>query len=367
MTDSARIQFNAKQRLFYQTLTKRVDQYFKTNGIKKSGNNSLIFKTIVMFALYFVPYFLLIFNVFSSVWVMLLLAITMGFGVAGIGLSVMHDANHGSYSSNRKFNKIMSYCINLIGGYSLNWQLQHNTIHHTFTNIEGHDEDIDGNGLMRFSPNTPYKKPYRFQFIYAWFLYGLMTLSWIMRKDFVKLAHYEKLGMLKDRKLSYRKEFTKLIALKVFYYSYMVALPLLVIHAHWWQILLGFFAIHYTGGLILAMIFQPAHVVEDTSFPLPDKSGNMENDWAVHQLYTTANFAPGARLLSWYVGGLNYQVEHHLFPSICHVHYRNIAPIVKQTAEEFNYPYHSQKTFLGALISHERLLYELGKEPQVAM
>lgn len=366
MLEEKRIQFNAKQRLFYQTLHKRVDEYFKTNGIVKNGNAGMVVKTIVMFTIYFTPYVLLLSNVFSNVWIMLVLSILMGIGVAGIGLSVMHDANHGSYSNNRKLNKLISYSINLIGGYSLNWQLQHNTLHHTFTNIDGHDDDLDTNGLMRFSPHTPYKKMHRFQFIYAWFLYGLMTISWVVKKDFVNLARYEKMGMLKDRKISYKKELRKLIALKAFYYGYMLVLPLLLIHAHWWQILIGFFVVHYTGGIILALIFQPAHVIEETQFPLPDTSGNMENDWAVHQLFTTANFAPKARLLSWYVGGLNYQVEHHLFPSICHVHYPKIAPIVKQTAAEFNYPYHSKKTFIGAVASHTRLLFELGRKPQIS-
>jgi len=366
MPEASKIQFNSQQRLFYQTLHKRVEQYFKTNEIKKNGNAAMVFKTIAMFSMYFIPYFLLVFNAFSSIPIMLLLAILMGFGVAGIGLSVMHDANHGSYSSNKRTNKLLSYSINVIGGYGLNWQLQHNVLHHTFTNIEGHDGDIDADGIMRFSPNSPYKKIYRFQFIYAWFLYGLMTVSWVLKKDFVKLALYKRMGLLKARNINYSTELIKLVALKVFYYTYMLVVPMLVMNIHWWQILIGFFAIHYTGGLILAMVFQPAHVLGDLEFPLPNESGNMENDWAVHQLYTTSNFAPKARLLSWYVGGLNYQVEHHLFPSICHVHYRKIAPIVKQTAEEFNYPYYSKKTFLQAIGAHTRMLFELGKKPQLA-
>jgi linoleoyl-CoA desaturase len=363
MTETVKIQFNSRQRAFYQTLHKRVDQYFKTNEIGKNANPAMVFKTVVMFALYFVPYFLLVFNVFSSIPLMLLMAVAMGFGVAGIGLSVMHDANHGSYSRNRRINHLLSHSVDIIGGHSLNWQLQHNVLHHTFTNIEGHDNDINPNGLMRFSPHAPYKKIFRFQFIYAWFLYGLMTFSWVMKKDFVDLTRYEKMGMLKPRNKKYKTELLKLIAMKTFYFLYIIVVPMLVMHIHWWQILIGFFIIHYTGGFILAIIFQPAHVVENTEYPLPDASGNIENDWAVHQLYTTSNFAPRARLLSWFAGGLTYQVEHHLFPSICHVHYPKIAPIIKQTAEEFNYPYHSHKTFLAALISHVRMLFELGKRP----
>lgn len=366
MSQTAKIQFNSQQRLFFQTLHKRVDNYFKTNEISKNGNSTMVIKTFAMFALYFVPYFLFIFNVFSSIPILLFLCVVMGFGVAGIGLSVMHDANHGSYSRNKKVNKILSHSISLIGGHALNWQLQHNTLHHTFTNIEGHDEDIDAKGIMRFSPHSPYKKAYRYQFIYAWFFYGLMTISWVISKDFVKLKKYEKMGLLKTKNKTYRSELIKLIGLKLFYYTYMLVIPMLLMKISWWQILIGFFIIHYTGGLLLALVFQPAHVIGDLKYPLPDSSGNMENDWAVHQLYTTSNFAPNNRILSWYVGGLNYQVEHHLFPSICHIHYKKIAPIVQQTAAEFNYPYYSKKTFIGAISAHTRMLFELGKKPKFA-
>jgi linoleoyl-CoA desaturase len=78
-------------------------------------------------------------------------------------------------------------------------------------------------------------------------------------------------------------------------------------------------------------------------------------------LYNTANFAPGARLFSWYVGGLNYQVEHHLFPNICHIHYRKLSKIVRETATEYNLPYYSYKTFVSALSEHTKMLYRLGR------
>ena len=112
-------------------------------------------------------------------------------------------------------------------------------------------------------------------------------------------------------------------------------------------------------GFILGIIFQPAHVVPTSNYPMPDKSGDIEADCAVSQMYNTANFAHESRLFSWYVGGLNYQVEHHLFPNICHIHYRKISEIVKSTAEEFEVPYHSYATFIGALKEHTKMLYDL--------
>jgi linoleoyl-CoA desaturase len=363
MAVSSGIRFNSQQRSFFQTLHSRVDEYFKTNNISKSGNGWMVVKTIAMFCLYFTPYFLIVLGVVTSIPLMLGLCIAMGFGIAGIGLAVMHDANYGSYSRNTKVNKLIAYSLNIIGGHYLNWQLQHNTLHHTFTNIDGHDHDIEGKGLLRFSPHAPYKKVYRFQFLYAWFFYGLLTLSWVFMKDYKQLIRYNKMGLLTARKKKLSSQMVVLIAWKVFYYIYMLVIPMIVLPLAWWQILIGFVLIHFTGGLLLGLVFQPAHVVEDLEFPLPDNSGNMENDWAVHQLYTTANFAPKARILSWFVGGLNYQVEHHLFPSICHQHYKDIAPIVQRTAKEFNYPYYSHRTFRLALLSHSRMLIKLGKRP----
>lgn len=325
----------------------------------------MVIKSFVMFALYFTPYFLLLSNYFSSGYVLLGLVLLMGIGMSGIGLSVMHDANHGSYSKNRFVNKLMSLSMTVIGGSSLNWQLQHNNLHHTFTNIDGHDEDIAPLGFLRFSPNADYKKIHKFQFLYAWFFYGFMTLMWALTKDFSQLKRYNSMGMLKAKNTTYDKELLKLIFSKVIYLSYTILIPLLVMNIVWWQVLLGFFIMHFTCGMILALIFQPAHVIEVAEFPKPSANNTVEDDWAVHQLKTTANFAPKSWLFSWFVGGLNFQVEHHLFPNICHVHYKKIAPIIKETAKEFNLPYHSEPTFLSALISHAKLLYTLGKGPRI--
>ncbi len=355
------IRYNNSDRLFYNTLRKRVDEYFRTNQISKYGNYKMVIKSICMFAFYLIPYFLLVFNFSSNHWIQMGLVVLAGCGMAGIGLGVMHDANHGSYSKNPTINKIMSYSIVLIGGYPLNWQLQHNNLHHTYTNIDGVDEDIAPPGILRFSPHSKYKKIHRLQIVYAWFFYGFMTIMWSLTKDFKQLNRYTRMGLLATAKKTYGKELTQIILTKSLYYVYVIVVPMILMDVAWWQILIGFFIMHFTAGLVLALIFQPAHVVEETTFPLPDATGNMENDWAVHQLYTTANFAPKGFLFSWYVGGLNFQVEHHLFPNICHVHYKKLSKIVKETANEFGLPYHSQPTFAGAVISHAKMLWKFGQ------
>jgi linoleoyl-CoA desaturase len=123
----------------------------------------------------------------------------------------------------------------------------------------------------------------------------------------------------------------------------------------------------YIAGFLLAIIFQPAHVIDGTEYPEPDENDNLENSWAIHQMLTTTNFGNKSRWFSWYVGGLNFQIEHHLFPHVCHVHYRKIAGIVKETAAEFGVPYKSAATFVGALAGHARLLRELGRRDSISL
>ncbi|MEP2670568.1 MAG: acyl-CoA desaturase [Cyclobacteriaceae bacterium] len=359
---SQTIKFVSKQHDFFTTLNQRVNEYFKSRNISRNANFSMVLKTVTMFAMYFIPYALIISGNYYNTLGFYLLNGVMGLGLAGIGMSVMHDANHGAYSKKPWLNDLIGYSLNLVGGNAFNWKVQHNVLHHTFTNIEGVDEDITPRGVLRFSPHTAWKPFHRFQFIYAWLFYGLLSFVWIVFKDYGRLARYDKDGMVKKQKANIWKEWSILIFSKVFYYAYMIGIPLLVLPFAWWQILLGFFTMHYVAGFILAVIFQPAHVVDGTEYPLPDESGNIYNTWAIHQLHTTTNFAQNNRILSWYVGGLNYQVEHHLFSNVCHVHYRKLSEIVRQTAEEFGHPYKTKKRFRDAMIGHYKILKELGKK-----
>ncbi|MBL4667760.1 MAG: acyl-CoA desaturase [Flavobacteriales bacterium] len=358
--DSLRIKFNTADRPeFVKELRKRVNAYFKENNISKYGNSNMVIKTIFMLSLYFVPYFFIIFNITENSFIVLSLWLLMSLGMAGIGFSIMHDANHGAYSKNKTVNKYLGYLINLVGGSAVNWKIQHNVLHHTYTNIANYDEDIDG-PLMRFAYKIKRYKIHRFQHIYAWFLYGLITLSWSLKKDFIQLKRYRKNDLLKTQNISFKSAFWRLISAKFFYLSYVFVLPLIFSSQTWWLTLVFYLIMHFTCGFIISVIFQLAHVVEETDFPQPNKEGGMENNWAIHQLYTTANFAKKNLPLSWFVGGLNFQIEHHLFPNICHVHYRKISEIVKKTATDFDLPYY-QNTLIGAISSHAKHLNKLGK------
>jgi len=354
------VKFNKQDKPeFIKELRRRVNKYFDDNKISKKANFNMKFKTVFMLFLYFAPFVLMLTGVFSSLWSVLLMWTLMGFGMSGIGLSVMHDANHGSYSKNKYVNQALGYLSNFLGAYHKNWKIQHNILHHSYTNIEGLDGDIK-TPVMRFSPNQKRKKLHKFQLFYAPFFYSIMTIYWSLTKDFEQIVNYKKRDLLISQGLNAKKAIFQVSFNKLWYFALTLVLPIILIALPWWQITIGFVIMHLICGLTLALIFQPAHVIEETDFFEPEDKGEMENNWAIHQLKTTANFAGKSIFFSWFIGGLNYQIEHHLFPNICHVHHKKISGIVKRTAEEFNLTYKQHKTFFGALKSHFSMLHKLG-------
>jgi len=362
MQTKPKIRFTNKNRSqFFGVLKTRVDNFFTENNLYKTANSEMVVKTITLIAVYFIPFICVL--VFQLNNLQLLAAYSlMGIAMAGIGMCVMHDANHNAYSSNRKINKYLGYSLNLIGGMVYNWKLQHNVLHHTYTNIHGMDDDIADKSILRFSPHSAPKKIHKFQFIYVFFFYTILTIYWALLKDFVQLKRYKENGVSKANKKEYFNNLVKTIISKLLYVGVFIVVPIVVFGYSFWQIFGYFMVMHAIAGLVLGVVFQMAHSVVETSYPLPNEKGEIENDWAIHQLNTTMNFARGNRLLSWYVGGLNFQVEHHLFPNICHIHYNKLAPIVKQTCEEYGIPYLDSPSFFEALKSHVKMLKKFGYE-----
>jgi linoleoyl-CoA desaturase len=348
---------------FYPTLKMRVDDYFNKNNLSPNANRTMVVKSIVMISAYLIPLAaLIIFNPPFSI--ALLLWVLMGVAMAGIGMSVMHDALHGAYTSNKRLNFMIGSVINMIGGSIFNWKLQHNILHHTYTNVYEMDDDIDEKLILRFTEHSSPKKVHKYQWWYAFMFYGITTLYWVVAKDFVQYYKYKNNGVNNQSPAKNRVVLFKLILLKLIYFGFFIAMPLFAgIPAL--QLVAGFLLMHFVCGLILTITFQLAHTVEGTTHPLPNEKGVIEQDWAIHQMESTVNFAPHNKLLNWYVGGLNFQVEHHLFPRISHVHYPAIAPIVKATAEEFGVPYLCNPTIGGAILSHVRLLKQLGYTPDL--
>jgi linoleoyl-CoA desaturase len=345
---------------FAAELRSAVEEYFKKNNIQRYGNREIYLKTLLMSGVYFTPFFIMIFGNISSVPLILLLWLVMGIGMSGLGMVTMHDANHGSFSKHKLVNRFFGGSLYLLGGFPPNWRFQHNTLHHGYTNIDGHDQDIAPLRILRFSPNQPIKNIHRFQFIYAWIFYGLMTFSWITIKDFREFFKFKKMGAFSNSKRKQDSMFIKLLVSKTLYYSVFLLIPLFVIPVPWYWILAGYLLMHFTGGLILSTIFQTAHVLPTSKYPLPSENNEMEYNWAVHQLYTTSDFSPGSKIFSWLIGGLNYQVIHHLFPNISHIHYRNIAPIVQSTVHKYGLPYLVNRNFLTAIREHIKMLKKLG-------
>ncbi|MBD2752955.1 fatty acid desaturase family protein [Spirosoma validum] len=351
---------NTSRSPFFATVRQRVDGYFTDKAISPHANSAMWAKALFFLVGYAIFYGLILSNQFGP-WTMLGLAVILGVFAACIGFNVSHDALHGAFSAHPWVNKLLGGSFYLLGANPYVWKITHNIVHHTFTNIPGHDEDIEvAPGLVRLDPNEKLQPWHRYQQWYTIPLYSLASLSWVFRKDYVKffksrIGHH-------DTAAHPRREHFKLFMSKGLYYVFFLILPFAVLSLAWWQILIGFIVMHLAEGLVLGLVFQLAHAVEGTTFPLPDEKGNMQEAWAIHQLHTTANFAPRSPLAAFICGGLNRQIEHHLFPKVCHIHYPAITAIVKDTAQEFGLPYLENRSFGSALYSHFRLLETLGRQ-----
>ncbi len=355
-----KITFNNKNRIFYTTLKANVDQYLREHNIKPTGNLELYTKSLVLIPSAIAVYILLL-TVSMPIGISLLLCALEGFILASIGFNVMHDACHGSYSSKKWLNDVMGLSLNALGGNAFIWKFKHNIIHHTYTNVDGVDDDIAKSPLMRQCASQKWVPAHRFQHIYVVLVYAISSFAWVAMMDFNKYFS-RKVFTTPLQKMSVKEHVVFWLS-KLLYVIFYVVIPVKVVGWQSWAI--GFACMHVTLGLTLALIFQLAHVVENATFEAAAGMEHkvIENEWAIHQVMTTANFAPKSKFINWYVGGLNYQVEHHLFPRISHVHYPAISVIVEKTCKEFNLPYNTYPTFMQSLASHFRMMRQLGKKP----
>src|ERR1043165_312130 len=176
---------------FFSVLRKRVDAYFTDRNISKHWNRKMAIKSIILLSGYLLPFFAIII-LQPSMAVNLSLWALMGISLAGIGMCVMHDANHNAYSANPKVNYLLGHTLNLLGGSVFNWKIQHNVMHHTYTNIASHDYDVQDKAVLRFSPHTHVKWYHQLQWLYAIPFYGILTLYWTLLKDYVQFFKYRK-------------------------------------------------------------------------------------------------------------------------------------------------------------------------------
>lgn len=357
----AKVTFRNNNNLFFQSLKKSVDEYFLTTGKKKTGNWKLYSKALILIPAALAIYIILLSTNYSTGTGLLLCAL-LGTIIGSIGFNVMHDSCHGAYSSKKWVNTMLGFSLNAIGGNAFFWKQKHNILHHTYTNIEGVDDDIAQSKLLRQSPTQEWMPIHKYQHIYFPVAYAMTIFMWVGLRDFLK--YFTKKIHNTDIQPMDRSEHIIFWVSKVLYAVFYIAIP--VYFVGWLPWLAGYVTMGVVMSIIIALVFQLAHAVEGPEFDsagLDDKV--IETEWAIHQIKTTANFAPKNKFINWFVGGLNFQVEHHLFPRIAHVHYPAISKIVQQKCIEFNLPYHSFPTISEAIASHIRTMKKFGQKEYI--
>ena len=355
----SKVSFNNSNAVFYPSLKTAVDDYFKQSGKKKTGNILLYSKSMVLILAAVCLYALLL-AVPMSPLPTILSSLVFGFILACIGFNIMHDANHGSYSSRKWVNETLGLTLNALGGNSFIWKQKHNIIHHTYTNIDGIDDDIAKSPFIRMCSTQVWVPAHRLQHFYTPILYAFSSMIWILFQDFEKYFRKK----IVDRplpKMSAAEHAIFWIS-KILYVLFYIAVPLVLMG--WQSWLLFFLCMHIGLGFTLSIVFQLAHVIEETKFDsVEGDTKHMENEWAIHQVITTANFSADNKIISWFVGGLNYQIEHHLFPRVSHVHYPALSRLVQAECLAFDLPYNTLPSFKVAVDSHFRFIKKLGRKP----
>jgi linoleoyl-CoA desaturase len=344
---------------FYNDLRQRVNAYFTEANLATTGNWWLYSKAIILILTCIISYVTVVFFTPETTWIALSLCVILGIATAGIGFNVMHDGSHGSFSTSRGLNKAAAFTLSLLGGSHFMWNLKHNTVHHTFTNVDGVDDDIDLRPFLRMCSTQKHLGIHRFQHLYFGVLYGTTQFFWMFWLDFKKYfrGRIGNIPLTKDN----MKPLDHAIfwAGKFLCYFLFIGLPIITVGLV--PALIGYGVFVAVTGFIISLVFQLAHAVEHADFPIPNDVGQFENEWAIHQVQSTANFATSNRIVTWFCGGLNFQIEHHLFPKVSHVHYPQISRIVRETCLEHNLHYIEFPHMTAAVQSHYRYLRELGR------
>jgi len=341
---------------FHAELKRRISEYFEEVGTSTTGNYNLFIKAVILMVAFVFLYIHLVFFTPAVLWA-ILECVLLGCIVAAIGFNVMHDGAHGSFSKYRWVNQLAAFSLNILGGNSFMWNVKHNVIHHAYTNIDGVDDDIDIQPWMRMSSTQKKYAMHKYQHLYFWVLYSLLYVFWIFVLDYQKYFK-NKVGSMPLKKMTV-SDHVVFWGFKLFHLFLFIGLPIYLVGFTSW--LVGFIIFTCIAGFVLSIVFQLAHTVEHTSFPQPhEQTGKLEDEWAVHQIKTTANFATHNRIVSWLVGGLNFQIEHHLFPKISHVHYPAISKIIRKACEEYGLAYIEYPKVRYAVASHVAFLRQMG-------
>jgi linoleoyl-CoA desaturase len=342
---------------FHSELKRRISQYFEEVGRSTTGEYKIFIKAVILMVAFVFIYVHLVF--FTPIVVVAILeCVLLGIVVSSIGFNVMHDGSHGTFSKYKWLNKFAALSLNILGGNSFMWKMKHVVIHHAYTNVDGVDDDINAGPLLRLAATQKKYRLHKYQHIYFGFLYSLLYIFWIFVSDYKKYFA-GKIGSVPLKKMSLADHLSfwgfKLLHLLLF-----IGLPIYILGFTPW--LIGFLVFALVAGFVLSIVFQLAHTVEHTAFPVANIDTNrLEDEWAIHQIRTTANFATRNKLISWFVGGLNFQIEHHLFPKISHVHYPAISKIIKKACADYGISYIEYPKMIMAVQSHVNYLRQLGR------
>jgi linoleoyl-CoA desaturase len=342
---------------FLTELRRGVEDYFARTGKGKTDSWQMYLKSAIVLTVLAASYVLLV-VVADAWWQAVPLAVLLGVSMALVGFNIQHDGGHGSYSRHPWVNRAAAMTLDLVGASSYLWHWKHVVYHHTYVNVYGEDTDIDVSSLVRFTPHARRLKMQRYQHLYLWPLYGLMASRWHLYGDFKEVVT----GTIGPHPIPRPRgrDLLTFVAGKVVSIGLLLVLPMFF-HP-WWLVLAFYLLVTFVLGVVLSVVFQLAHCVEEAAFPMPvGDPRRMEAAWAVHQAEATVDFARNSRVLAWLLGGLNFQIEHHLFPTVCHVHYPAICKIVEQTCRDFGVKYAEHRTFWSGIASHYRWLRHMGE------
>jgi linoleoyl-CoA desaturase len=342
---------------FIRDTRSEVDAYLARKGTRVRGAIQLYAKAPIAVGLTAASWAVLVF-VHPGVAGGLLCLLGLATGATLTAFCVQHDANHGAYFRKRRWNHLLGWSADaLLGFSSYAWRVKHNVAHHTYTNIDGYDDDFSQTPLMRFTPSQPARPWYRYQHIYIWPMYLLMGLRW---QTFGDIAAFMR-GSIGESALRFPRgwNLAGVIAGKGIFIGWALVIPALVYP--WWVVLAGYVGFSMVTSLIMATTFQLAHCVEEASSATTGEILAQKPVWAVHEVETTVDFCPRNPVLTWVLGGLNFQIEHHLFPKVPHTHYPRIAEIVRRNCERYDVRYTAQPSLRAALRSHFVHLRTMGR------
>ncbi|MEZ4450894.1 MAG: acyl-CoA desaturase [Nannocystaceae bacterium] len=345
---------------FYAVLRRRVHAVMAAEGRSRTAGVAGGLTIAAVVAVVVLAYLALLLWV-DAAWQVVLVGFVLVQGLVMIGTNVMHESVHDAVSSSPWVNRVLARSLELLGGSQPFWRHKHTVVHHTYTSVVGVDEDIDLGGLLRLHPAQPWRPHQRFQALYFPLLYSLCVLQWFLG-DFALYARASA-GRPGLPRLSPGDHAIFWLG-KALWLALVLIVPMLL---HPPQVVLVVaLGILLALGFNIALLFQLAHIVDDAVAIEPGEDGTIAHEWAIHQLQTTVNFGTANRLWNVYTGGLSYQVEHHLFPRISHVHYPAISQVVKETCAEFGAPYKEHPKVRAVIGAHVRQLAAMGRPPATA-